>query len=304
MMIPLANIIALVGLVPLFILGPSKVASSAPLSAPIPQIMNANWTLGAFHLLSHHFRPHGFKSLQDRQTLSVRSKKGWLPGNGLSRSLNLMPLMKAGHCRQRRPIDPQGFLIDRSTVRPLISHLNLTAKRGQIIGITGPIASGKSAFTKVFSQALPYEGSALLFGQELSAYSPAELAGTVITMPHKNELFTDTIDHNIRLGGEEPTVAPYLDRVAFKKDLESMPLKEQTLVGNEGVKLSGGQQERLCLARTLYERKPLMILDDPFASVDPKDRSGNPRSSPRRRWRFPRPFRFRIVFLLLPDLTK
>jgi ATP-binding cassette subfamily B multidrug efflux pump len=65
--------------------------------------------------------------------------------------------------------------------------------------------------------------------------------------------------------------------VAFAKDLKSMPLKEQTLVGNEGVKLSGGQQERLCLARTLYERKPLLILDDPFASVDPKDRSRNRR---------------------------
>ena len=49
-----------------------------------------------------------------------------------------------------------------------------------------------------------------------------------------------------------------------------MPLKEKTLVGNEGVKLSGGQQERLALARTLYQKKSLIVLDDPFASVDPK----------------------------------
>jgi ATP-binding cassette subfamily B multidrug efflux pump len=268
MMIPLANIIALVGLVPLFILGPSKVASSAPLSAPIPQIMNVNWTLGAFTSYLTTFILMASKASKTAKLFGSIEK-------GLASWKRIKPLIKPyAPYEEPKTIakDDQLILKDFSLSidgKPLISHLNLTAKRGQIIGITGPIASGKSAFGKVFSQALPYEGSALLFGQELSAYSPAELAGTVITMPHKNELFTDTIDHNIRLGGEEPTTS-YLDRVAFKKDLESMPSKEQTLVGNEGVKLSGGQQERLCLARTLYERKPLMILDDPFASVDPK----------------------------------
>ena len=58
--------------------------------------------------------------------------------------------------------------------------------------------------------------------------------------------------------------------VSFSHDLKSMPDKEETLVGNEGVKLSGGQQERIALARTFYHKKGLMILDDPFASVDMK----------------------------------
>ncbi|OPZ36412.1 MAG: putative multidrug resistance ABC transporter ATP-binding/permease protein YheI [Tenericutes bacterium ADurb.BinA155] len=268
MMIPLANIIALVGLVPLFILGPSKVASSAPLSAPIPGIMNANWTLGAFTSYLTTFVLMASKASKTAKLFGSIEK-------GLASWKRIKPLIKP-YAPYETPVtvakDDELVIKDFSLTidgKTLISHLNLTAKRGQIIGITGPIASGKSAFTKVFSKALPYEGSVSLFGKELSDYSPSELAGTTITMPHKNELFTDTIEHNISLGGSEP-VAPYLERVSFTEDLATMPLKEQTLVGNEGIKLSGGQQERLCLARTLYERKPLLILDDPFASVDPK----------------------------------
>jgi ATP-binding cassette subfamily B multidrug efflux pump len=268
MMIPLANIIALIGLVPLFIMGPAKVASGSALSAPIPGIMNSTWTLGAFTSYLTTFVLMASKASKTAKLFGSIEK-------GLASWKRIKPIIKP-YAPYAQPVtvaqNDELVLKDFSLTiegKTLISHLDLTAKRGQIIGITGPIASGKSAFTKVFSQTLPYEGSVSLFGKELSAYSPAELAGTIVTMPHKSELFTDTIEHNISLGGEAP-VAPYLEKVSFAKDLQSMPLKEQTLVGNEGVKLSGGQQERLCLARTLYERKPLLILDDPFASVDPK----------------------------------
>jgi ATP-binding cassette subfamily B multidrug efflux pump len=107
------------------------------------------------------------------------------------------------------------------------------------------------------------------FGKEVKDYAPNEVAGTFVYMPHHNELFTDTIKNNIALG-ESKDVLPYLQDVSFSEDLASMPDKEDTIVGNEGVKLSGGQQERLALARSLYHRKSLLILDDPFASVDPK----------------------------------
>jgi ABC-type multidrug transport system fused ATPase/permease subunit len=153
--------------------------------------------------------------------------------------------------------------------KTLIKDFNFEAKRGEIIGITGPIASGKSAFAKLFFQALPYAGSLACFGKEVKDYRPEEIAGTFSLMPHHNELFTASIKDNIALG-EDKDVLPYLTDVAFTEDLESMPEKENTIVGNEGVKLSGGQQERLCLARSLYHRKSLLILDDPFASVDPK----------------------------------
>ena len=134
--------------------------------------------------------------------------------------------------------------------------------------LTGPIAAGKSALGKVFLRELPYEGSIVLFGKELKAYSSQEIAGTVAYMGHRNDLFTDTIAANVALGDLKP-VGPYLNAVSFSEDLLAMPLGEATLVGNEGVKLSGGQQERIALARTLYHKKALVVLDDPFASVDP-----------------------------------
>ena len=65
-------------------------------------------------------------------------------------------------------------------------------------------------------------------------------------------------------------VFPFLSQVSFEKDLESMKNKENTIIGNEGVLLSGGQQERIALARTIAHKKKLIVLDDPFASVDKK----------------------------------
>lgn len=267
-MIPLASIIALLGLIPLFIIAPAKVASGAALSAPIPGILNANWTLGAFTSYLTTFVLMASKASKTAKLFGSIEK-------GLASWKRIKPLIKpyAPYDEPKAVAGDDELVIKDLSLtidgKTLISHLNLTAKRGQIIGLTGPIASGKSAFAKVFAKTLPYEGSIRLFGKELSDYSDSELAGTIVTMPHKSELFTDTIKNNVSLGGDKP-VGAYLDSVAFAEDLKSMPKKEETLVGNEGVKLSGGQQERLCLARTLYERKPLMILDDPFASVDPK----------------------------------
>jgi len=147
--------------------------------------------------------------------------------------------------------------------------VNLEAKKGEILALTGPIASGKSAFGKVFLQDLPYEGSVILFDKELKNYSISEIKGNITYMGHRSELLTTSIKENISYG-EKKDVLPYLKAVSFTKDFESLPEKENTIVGNEGIRLSGGQQERIALARTFYHHKGMVILDDPFASVDIK----------------------------------
>jgi ATP-binding cassette subfamily B multidrug efflux pump len=268
LMIPLAEVIAMLGLIPVFILGPEKVVAAAPLSAPINGLMNSTWTLGAFTTYLTTFVLMATKASKTAKLFGSIEK-------GLASWKRIRPLITP-YEEYRKPVEVSG------SPKLSISHLRLTiedktllsdfsfeAEKGQIIGITGPIASGKSAFAKLFFQILPYEGSLVCFGKEVRDYAPEEIAGSFLYMPHHNELFTDSIKNNIALG-EDKDVLPYLADVSFQEDLNTMAEKENTIVGNEGVKLSGGQQERLALARSLYHRKSLLILDDPFASVDPK----------------------------------
>jgi ATP-binding cassette subfamily B multidrug efflux pump len=267
-MIPIANMIALAGIIPILLLGPTYVTEQAPLFAPIPNLMNPVWTLGQFSTYLTTFVLLASKASHTARLFgSIES--------GLASWKRIKPYI-VPYQEYKTPVEVKG---DDSLVfrdfgveiedKTLFSGLNLTARKNQIIGITGPIASGKSALGKTFLHDLPYVGSAVLFGKDLDQYAPEEIAGTIVYMGHQSELVTETIEENIALG-EKKDVLPYLEAVSFTEDLKNMPEREKTIVGNEGVKLSGGQQERIALARTLYHRKSLVILDDPFASVDPK----------------------------------
>lgn len=68
--------------------------------------------------------------------------------------------------------------------------------------------------------------------------------------------------------GENKNVSDYLKLVCFNEEVQAMPDKENTMVGNGGVRLSGGQAQRLALARTLCHKRPVLILDDPFSALD------------------------------------
>ena len=84
---------------------------------------------------------------------------------------------------------------------------------------------------------------------------------------HDSELFSATLEENIRFGlpGD---VTKVLAEVCMDEDCKTFPLGIQTPIGEGGQRLSGGQQARIALARTLFHRRPLMIFDDPFAAVD------------------------------------
>ena len=88
-------------------------------------------------------------------------------------------------------------------------------------------------------------------------------------MGHDSQLLSDTIYNNITLG-DGGDIMQVLHDVCFEEDLKSMPDGIHTLVGNSGIRLSGGQQARLALARALYHNGGILVLDDPFSAVDQK----------------------------------
>ena len=136
-----------------------------------------------------------------------------------------------------------------------------------MIGITGPVACGKSTLGKVFLCEYPYEGSIKLDGMELSQLTDVERAGMIGYLGHDTELFADTIKNNILLG-DDSDEKELLGKVCFDGEVAAMEAGVNTMVGTGGVRLSGGQAQRLALARTICHERPVMILDDPFSALD------------------------------------
>lgn len=151
----------------------------------------------------------------------------------------------------------------------IFSGLSLDTAPGQIIGITGPVACGKSTLGKVFLCEHPYSGSLSVGGTELMNMPKDKRRGLVGYLGHDTELQSDSIENNIRLGDTRP-VDDVLRAVCLDREVAEMPEGVLTRVGSSGVRLSGGQAQRLALARTLYHKKPIMILDDPFSALDRK----------------------------------
>ena len=150
---------------------------------------------------------------------------------------------------------------------PVFTGLSLTAHPGEIIGVTGPVACGKSTFGRVFLCEAPYGGSARFGGKEFSALTPRKLSATVGYLGHDPELSADTVQNNVLCGSEQDAM-PYLAVAALKDEVNAMENGLETVIGPSGARLSGGQAQRLALARTLAHPRPVLVLDDPFSALD------------------------------------
>lgn len=177
-----------------------------------------------------------------------------------------------------------GLTVSFEEGKPLFSDISFSAKPGQIVGITGPVACGKTTLGRCLLGEIPYEGSICIAGMELSDLLAAG-EDAVSFSGHEPELIDASIADNIALKTELPAAgvrpsssavtkpaADSLSRVLaaadFSAEVETMPDGVKTVVGSGGGRLSGGQQARLSLARALYHERPVIVLDDPFSAVD------------------------------------
>ena len=186
----------------------------------------------------------------------------------------IQPLMKAAEPLETPPIPSAADVtLDKLSFtygdEPIFSDLSLTTHPGDIIGVTGSVACGKSTFGRAFLCEAPYGGSIRFGGRELADLRAREVSATVGYLGHDPELSTDTIENNV-LCGSAQNAMPYLSAVALRDEVLAMENGIHTVIGGSGMRLSGGQAQRLALARTLAHPRPVLILDDPFSALDRK----------------------------------
>lgn len=154
--------------------------------------------------------------------------------------------------------------LGRGTV---FSGLSFEIQPGQIYGVTGEVACGKSALGRAFLGEEPHEGNITLGGKPLPKLGEDPAHRYVAYLGHSPELFDGTGEDNILLG-TDADAAVFARLACIAEEFEAFPEKYETRLGEKGVRLSGGQQARTALARTLCHPAPVYVLDDPFSAVD------------------------------------
>jgi ATP-binding cassette subfamily B protein len=156
--------------------------------------------------------------------------------------------------------------------KPALNAVSLEIRSNQIIGITGPIGSGKSSIVHVLLRLYdPQTGSVLVDGRDLQQLTPSFIRSQVAFVPQDTFLFSDSVRNNIAFGNPDASISD-IERVcriaSIHKEIHELPDGFDTRIGERGITLSGGQKQRLALARALILNRPILILDDAFSSVD------------------------------------
>ena len=164
------------------------------------------------------------------------------------------------------PLAVSGLSFAYPGQKPLFTNAAFQAEPGQIVGVTGEVACGKSTLGRLFTGELPYQGRIAL-GNTVFPFEGEPWGNQVGYLGHQPELFSGTVEENICLG-KPGDITPVLRAVCMDREVAELPDGPRTRIGSGGVRLSGGQQARIALARTLYHKRPVMVLDDPFSAVD------------------------------------
>ena len=155
---------------------------------------------------------------------------------------------------------------------PVLEGVNLSVRRGESLAVVGPSGAGKSTLMAMLAgNLLPSDGTVRVEGTELSAATQDEVRSASALVAQTTWLFTGTIADNLRLA--QPYATPSqmwqaLEVARLDKEVALMPEGLETQVGEAGLGLSGGQAQRLSLARAFLADRPVLLLDEPTSQVD------------------------------------
>ena len=189
--------------------------------------------------------------------------------------LNLKPLEETEH-----PRHPENGTVELSHIRfsydgekDVLKDISLTIPTGQKVAFVGPSGGGKTTLANVISRFFdPQSGSVRISGVDVKDISKEELMNTVSFVFQNSRLIKASILENVRMGRPDASreeVLAALENAQCADILEKLPDGVDTVVGAKGVYLSGGEQQRIAIARVMLKDAPVLILDEATAFADP-----------------------------------
>lgn len=166
------------------------------------------------------------------------------------------------------------FKYKKEAQKNTLSDINLNIKSGQFIGIIGSTGSGKTSLVNLISRLYDIsEGELLVGGEDVKSYDLETLRNNVAVVLQKNVLFSGTIEENLRWGDLNASMEEIIkaSKIAQADDfVKSFPDGYNTHIEQGGTNVSGGQKQRLCIARAILKHPKILILDDSTSAVDTK----------------------------------
>jgi multidrug ABC transporter, permease/ATP-binding protein len=164
------------------------------------------------------------------------------------------------------------FRYNKNSEKPILDHINFDIKSGETIGIIGGTGSSKTSLVNLISRLYDVtEGTVYVGGKDVRTYDMETLRNEVSVVLQKNVLFSGTILENLRWGDANATKEECIHacKLACADEfIEKMPQGYDTYIEQGGSNVSGGQKQRLCIARALLKKPKILILDDSTSAVD------------------------------------
>ncbi len=156
--------------------------------------------------------------------------------------------------------------------RPTLRGVDFTVPAGQMVAIVGPTGAGKSTISRLLFRFYDVSGGRILIdGQDIRDVTQESLRAAIGIVPQDTVLFNDTIEYNIRYGRPDATEAEVREAARMAQIdgfIRELPDGYQSMVGERGLKLSGGEKQRVAIARTILKSPPILMLDEATSALD------------------------------------